>query len=306
VRADVASSIATALDGHGLRPRHILVTGDRVLRIRICGISPAALTLSRDELREALSTVCGVSLSRPHYDGTDDGTLTLYAEPRYRVECHHVSRAAVAGEAERTRPVCGDTLRTLVTDHGLFYALLCDGMGSGRQAGATSSAAAMLLERLLGAGVSIGTALRLVNHFLRTRADRPEHECSSTVDLLEVDLYTGQARLVKCGAAPSLLLHGACIGRIAAPTVPLGILGTVDAQSTPLELVEGDRILLLSDGVTDTVPSEGETGDWLCDGLAGEEDAALAETLLSRCRANGSLDDATVAVLRVRAVESRA
>jgi stage II sporulation protein E len=164
----------------------------------------------------------------------------------------------------------------------------------------------MLLERLLGAGVSIGTALRLVNHFLRTRADRPEHECSSTVDLLEVDLYTGQARLVKCGAAPSLLLHGACVGRIAAPTVPLGILGTVDAQSTPLELVEGDRILLLSDGVTDTVPSEGETGDWLCDGLAGEEDAALAETLLSRCRANGSLDDATVAVLRVRAVESRA
>lgn len=306
VRTDVALSIATALDEHGLHPRHVLVTGDRVLRIRICGISPAALTLSRDELREALSAVCGVRLSRPRYDGTDDGTLTLHAEPRYRVDCHRVSRAALASETPHTRAVCGDTLRTLVTDHGLFYALLCDGMGSGRQAGATSSAAAMLLERLLGAGVSIGTALRLVNHFLRTRADRPERECSSTVDLLEVDLYTGQARLVKSGAAPSILLHGDRVSRITSPTVPLGILGTVDAQSTPLELVEGDRILLLSDGVTDTVPSEGEAGHWLDGFLAGEppkEDAALAEALLTRCRANGSLDDATVAVLRVLTAE---
>ena len=306
VRGELAEAVLRALDGHGIRPRHVLVTGDRVLTVRICGISPAALTLSRDELRDTLSKACGVRLSRPRYDGAEDGTLTLRAEPRYRVECHHMSRAAIASEASHTRAVCGDTLRTLVTDHGLFYALLSDGMGSGRQAGATSGVVSMLLERLLGAGVSIGTALRLVNHFLRTRADRPERECSSTIDLLEIDLYTGQSRLVKSGAAPSILLHGGRIYRLTASTVPLGILGTVDTQITPLELSEGDRVLLLSDGVTDTAPNEGETGDRLDDFLANEpteEDASLAEALLAHCRAHGSLDDATVAVLRVLAVE---
>lgn len=307
-RDDLAEMVASWLDDHEIHVRHVLVTGDRILCIRIFGISPAALAATRDELQSSLSRCCAVPLSRPRYDGSDDGTLTLCAEPRYRISCSHVCHAAdTSSETARGRAVCGDTLRTLQTDHGLFYALLCDGMGSGRQASQTSNMAAMLLERLLGAGVSIGTALRLVNHFLRSRTDRPEHECSSTVDLLEMDVYTGQARLIKSGAAPSLILRGGRVFRLTAHTVPLGILGTVDAQTTALELSDGDRILLMSDGVTDTAVSETCTDDWLSDYLSGdipEEDGVLAERLIDLARTHGSSDDASVAVVRIGTADS--
>lgn len=69
------------------------------------------------------------------------------------------------------------------------------------------------------------------------------------VDLLEVDLLTGKAALYKGGAAPSYLRRGDKIYSLSSKSVPLGIIGELDAGKTEFAVEPGDMILMISDGV---------------------------------------------------------
>lgn len=73
-------------------------------------------------------------------------------------------------------------------------------MGSGRDAALTSRLAAIYLEKLLCVGADKGDALRMLNKVLMAKKD----EVFTTVDLIEIDKLTGEATLVKAGAAPEL------------------------------------------------------------------------------------------------------
>ncbi len=304
-----SEAVARWLEEHGMQVGHVCVSGERRLTIRIRGVSPAALTVSRDELQAALGQVCGVLLDKPRYDGSEDGCLIMHSLPRLRADYAHACCAAesgecAAGKSKYSRVPCGDTLRIFEGEVGMFYALLCDGMGSGRGAALTSGPAAMFLERVLQSGVSAGTALRMLNHYLRTRS--LEDESSSTVDLFALDLYTGEARFIKCGAASSYVMRQGQVHRLTSHTVPLGILQTIDAHVLPYEVCEGDCILLMSDGVTDVVGGEAKenVGDWVTDFLAREDarvpdDSAMADLLIREARARGSDDDISVICIRI-------
>ena len=84
---------------------------------------------------------------------------------------------------------------------------------------------------------------------------------SATVDLCEIDMITGDARFVKCGAAASYLVRGEQLFRIASGTVPLGILREVSAEETTVSLVSGDLLLFFSDGVC----GENEDSAWIAE-----------------------------------------
>lgn len=83
--------------------------------------------------------------------------------------------------------------------------LLCDGMGTGGLAAVDGAMAANLTARLVRTGFAGETAARLVNVALNLKS---EEESGAALDLLTLDLYTGQARLYKAGAAPTLLYQG--------------------------------------------------------------------------------------------------
>ena len=311
---ELSESVARYLGMNDIHPRHVCVSGNRRKTVQIFGLSPAALTLPQNELRQAIGRLCGAPMSRIRYDGSDDGTLTLQALPTLRADYVHRSVAAIEKTPSRQskRTVCGDTLRLFEGEDGVFYALLCDGMGAGRNAALTSGSCAMFLERVLRAGISVQTALRMLNHYLRSRTVSPEDECCSTVDLFTLDLYTGEARFVKSGAAPSLILRDGRLYRLASHTVPIGILQAIDVQVIPFEVRAGDHILLLSDGITDAENTEDDqpigsvrhADDWLTEFLSGDvprDDIALIERLIELARAHGSNDDISVISIRIRA-----
>ena len=311
---ELSDRLAQKLAERGMTPRHVCVSGNRQMTLQIFGLSPAALTVSEDELRETVAKLCGAPVSKLRYDGSDDGTLTLHSLPTLRADYVHASLAATERTAQGSskRSVCGDSVRLFQSEDGIFYALLCDGMGSGRSAALTSASCAVFLERVLRAGVSVRTALRMLNHYLRDRVVSPEDECCSTVDLLSLDLYTGQARFYKSGAAPSIVLRDGRVYRLAAHTVPIGILQAIDVQTIPFDLVAGDRILLLSDGITDIeaqannqqAASARGTSDLLTEFLSGElpsDDGQLADALISLAREHGSCDDLSVISVRIGA-----
>ena len=201
--------------------------------------------LGTEELREAFSALSGVRYQPPEYRLTDGGRrlcMTMRAGPKLSV------MGGSWGEKKADEEVSGDTACMFANRSDCFYALVCDGMGSGREASVTAQISALFLEKLLSVSTAAGAALNLLNGFLRARAG----ECSVTVDLCEIDMITGEAKFIKCGAAPSYLLRGDQLFRIASTAMPLGILREVTAEETTFSLCADDLLLFFSDGVCGT------------------------------------------------------
>lgn len=298
----LADAVAQYLHQNGIEARQVVISGQNKKRLRILGITPAALTLSQEKLHQDIGKILDAPLSKLHYDGADDGTLSVYTLSRWRVDYTH---RALAAEQKRTgekrRAACGDTLRVFEAKNGIFCALLCDGMGKGNRAANISGICGVFLERVLRAGVRVPTALRMLNHYLLSRTQTPDDEISSTIDLFMLDLYTGKGQFVKGGAAPSLILRDDRLFRLSSHTLPIGILHAVDIQTIPFEVQPGDHILLMSDGISDTESQEAGD-DWLAEALQHtprEEDNQLLDHLFAQARAHGSKDDMSVVSIRI-------
>lgn len=171
--------------------------------------------------------------------------------------------------------VCGDSLRTFVTNGAVAHLVLSDGMGSGGSAAVDSAMAASLIARLAQAGVDYDSALRLVNSALLVKS---ADESLATLDVTSVDLHTGRAVFYKAGAAPTIVRKGGRAGSVESASIPAGILKGVTFEKSSLTLHGGDLVMMISDGVcasgVDWVTSEvehyqGDDPDELCRKIAG-------------------------------------
>ena len=125
--------------------------------------------------------------------------------------------AGVVAKKKDGQTVSGDTGAWFKHDDGSLYVLLCDGMGSGSLAEQESALAVRLLEQFLRAGVRPENALRTLNSALALRNDEAAGGFT-TIDLLRVDLFTGEAGVYKYGAAPTYVKKGYSVSRITGET----------------------------------------------------------------------------------------
>lgn len=204
--------------------------------------------------------------------------------------CQQEPLMAVAGIAARKRDgetVSGDAGTYFKREDGVLYVLLCDGMGSGDLAHRESSLAVRLLEQFLQAGVDTQHALITLNSALALRGE--EEGGFTTVDLLELDLYTGEAEVFKLGAAPTYVKKGTTVRRIIGSSLPAGV--SSGQQATPdrakLRLEPGDCVLMVSDGVAGT-----EDDGWVRRRLE-EFDGASPKELVRGLVADGPAPEAT-------------
>ncbi len=170
-----------------------------------------------------------------------------------------------------------------------YYVLLCDGMGTGIGAVQEGKTAADMLRRLLVAGYPVEYALQSLNSLcaLRGRAG------AVTVDLLEIQLETGKAKLCKWGAVPSYLVSGIGAEKIGTAGPPPGISVTDSRELTyRLSLRRGETLLLVSDGIGEEEALRG------CLKMAGEAPETIARSLLA-CGLLSGEDDATVVTVRL-------
>ena len=170
-----------------------------------------------------------------------------------------------------------------------YYVILCDGMGTGMGAVTEGQTALMLLRKLLIAGYPAQHALQSLNSLcaLRGRAG------AVTVDLLELQLDTGNAQLFKWGAAPSYLVSSQTAEKIGTAGPPPGLSVTgPQAMTYRLSLRRGEALLLVSDGV-----GEEEALHTLLK-MAGTSPGDMASALLT-CSQMGGEDDATVITVQL-------
>jgi stage II sporulation protein E len=162
----------------------------------------------------------------------------------------------LTGTAKATREnetVSGDTCSFIEQGNGNLIMALSDGMGSGEKAMADSELVIDLLERFSEAGFSKETAAEMINGVLVART---EEENMSTLDVCDINLYTGNCELLKIGSASTYIKHGEMIERVEADSLPLGIFHKIDVSGQKRQLADGDYIIMVSDGVVDGVDNE--------------------------------------------------
>lgn len=267
--------------------RSVSVVGKRRLRVTVRGVDPSKINMGSRELSYMLSTLLTTRLGEPEFVMTEQNgvEMRLSSLPVLRVEC---AKATVGKAGEG---VCGDTVSFFESDGGYFYSLISDGMGSGREAELASRLASIFLEKLLELGAEAGETLKMLNRMLITK----DEEVFTTVDLLEIDRMTGDARLIKAGAAPTFIYRQGECYRLDARTAPVGIISEVRAAETKLKLKRGDYIVMTSDGITpaDPRPSLPPTGE-------AKTAAALAGAIINRWSESVTTgDDMSVSVIRI-------
>ena len=238
-----SAAVKSALRDMKIKCDGVQVTGQRLRKVEVYGVDLPRIPVSPAALSAELSKVLGTRLSQPEFLLHDDySVMRLVSSPCFRVE-YAKCMASKAGEK-----ICGDTVSFFETDDGYFYCLLSDGMGSGRDAALSSRLAAIMMEKLITVGAPPADALRMLNKALRQQ----EKEVFATVDLLQIDRFTGTATLIKAGAAPTLLLRGGNCRRFESKTPPAGIMKNVIAEKRSFKVQKGDVLLMISDGIMQT------------------------------------------------------
>ena len=289
---DMEERVFEYLTDAGVRADRVTVYGKRRRQIVVYNVEAGGARVSADTLRDDLGEMCGLLLDNPVFEVEGRiGTMTLRAKRKFSVLGAQNNLSADGG-------VSGDSIRLLTNRKDYFYALICDGMGAGREAAATSELCSVFLEKMLHAGNRAGTSLRVLNNLVCSRTGNSADECSSTVDLLEFDLMTGECVFIKSGAAPSFVIRGGAVHRLECGSAPIGILNNVEAQSTSFYLQKGDVVVMVSDGVVQDDAECRELTSYLAQACQKTPEELVRE-ISSRALDSERHDDRSVVAIRI-------
>ena len=174
--------------------------------------------------------------------------------------------------------------------------MLLDGMGHGEEAHRQSEKTLELLTLLLEAGYTRRQAITAVNGIMLSTQ---EDERFSTVDLADVDLWTGNVYSEKLGACASWVVRGSHMKKVEGASLPLGILEEAAATSTQYRLHSGDILVMVSDGVADAFETDEQFTQALTESLYIQPQRMADALLRNALLAGGGAprDDMSVMVL---------
>ena len=276
------------------------VYGKRRRKIFVRSADGEGLYRERDHIFACLQGGCPFPIELGAVEASFDRILEFWECERLFVTC--AQRTLLADGEEK---YCGDTVGVFRERDGRFFALISDGMGSGAEAAVTSGISGAYLRKMIGAGASCELAVRMLNGFLRHRGNGGLHECSATVDLLELDLMEGKASFYKNGAAPTYVFRNGGIFKLRSRTVPVGIIRETDTRRIGFDVAAGDMIVMVSDGIT----QGREECPWLFDLLRSQGEGVsadrIADLVVKYAKREGASDDLSVLVVKLRDNDAR-
>ena len=218
-----------------------------------------------DFISVALNIRLRAARNSPQYLTPDWSTYYFVEEPEYHV------LTGVAKAVKETEEVSGDNYSFYEAENGRMAAILSDGMGSGKKA----------CNDLVAAG---------------------QEENMSTLDICDINMYTGECEFMKVGAACSYIKRGRLVDRLSALNFPLGVFGQIEPETIHRALQSGDYVIMLSDGILDAL-SQG-IGEEMLPEIIGRTEYTnpneIANQILTYClkQSNGHIrDDMTVMVI---------
>ncbi len=296
VDGELTEKLCACLSKSNIKINECAVLGETEKRAVFFCDAPKLLEEHSRELCELTQKVFGFTVLAS--DVKQIGERSYMSVSRGRI-----LRASIAGKkrnAEDEREFCGDSFGMLTsTWSSQAAAFICDGMGSGREAAGVSGMCSLFLQKLLSMGMnteSVSTAINLTAAFLRRRNDTLHSECTSTLDVCVLDLRSAHAQFYKCGAAPTYIFRDGFPFKLRSRTMPIGIMEKADIGHIEMELLPGDTVVMVSDGVGE---DKNEFFDYLRDKLLTFDAKQLAGTIMEYANKLGCKDDASVVVMKV-------
>lgn len=204
-----------------------------------------------------------------------------------------------AKATKETEKISGDNYSFCEIEQGRMVAILSDGMGSGEKACEESGRVIEMMERLMEAGFRKEAAVQIINGAL---ASGEQEQNMSTLDICELNLYTGACEFMKIGAACTYIKREHLVDRLSARNLPLGVFQQIEPETIHRQLQDGDYIIMLSDGVLDAL--EQGIGEEIFPELLGKishtNPGEIAGQILNYClhQSKGKIrDDMTVLVI---------
>ena len=245
---------------------------------------------------ERLGAMLGVRLAAPvtMLCGSGDNRI---CRARWRQEGRYVPDWDISAEAAEGSS-CGDSNVCFEDGLGRFYIIISDGMGRGGKAASRSTLAVNLLRRMILGGTGRQNAVKMLNVIMTAASS---DEIFTTVDIFAADLYTGEGRLIKMGAAPTAVLtceegESSVLSIYSDSSAPVGIINGLNVSEERICLDENSRVLMTTDGIDITssaVAAVLENRGLTCGQMCGRIMAAAMETAGERP------DDRTAAVFRL-------
>ncbi|MCX4339140.1 MAG: SpoIIE family protein phosphatase [Lachnospiraceae bacterium] len=200
-----------------------------------------------DYLSVAMNRRLCMAKNTPPYLTEEYNTYYFLEEPSYHL------LTGFARAVKESEKVSGDSYSFCEVETGRLLVLLSDGVGSGEAARRESERVIEMMERFLEAGFGKETAVQMVNGALVTSG---QEQAMSTLDVCDIDLYTGNCEFLKMGAACTYIKRGRLVDRLSAQSLPLGVFGEMSSELQTRTLLSGDYVIMLSDGVLEAL-SEG-------------------------------------------------
>lgn len=298
IDGSMGRKLAKIIANEGYGEHAVSVFGKRKLKIIARGLDLSDKSSDVNSLKSKLEHASRVKLADPTFE-LAFGSVNMQTEALRTYSCE----GAFATSASQGESVCGDTVSIFENKNDYFYALISDGMGTGKKAALTSEMCNSFLRNMLGAGNQMDASLRMLNSVLRAKGTGSENECSATVDLLQLDLYSGALSLIKSGAAPTFVIRRENVFKLASPSFPIGILRSIDAKQIDISCEDGDVIVMISDGAT----RAGDDCSYLTEmlrepSLAAETPKRIADKIIRRARAEADMqnDDISVVVVKIK------
>ena len=301
VDVELGKRVSAELErAYGLVGVSVCAFGDGAKRVTLVSESSDIFQKNLDAICETVGRVCGMPMRAGEigeFEGKRYVTLTRDA----------ILEAVFAGRKRNSlgeKDFCGDSFGLArAQDEGKLVAFISDGMGSGHDAAITSGTCALFLQKLLPVNMSVGncveSTLEVLNGFLCTRNGTGRAECSATVDLGIFDLVNCRASFYKSGAAPTYVFRDGALFKLRSRTIPMGIVKDPDIGKIELELLPGDVVVMVSDGVTEGREECPELFEYLRSRLLTHDAEQLADALIKYADERGCTDDVTALVVKI-------
>lgn len=276
-----------ALSENGAELPQTFISRDSRGKLRLeayCASEPRA---AGEKLASILGKALGRELEVPEISGGGG---------RYRITaCEALPLTAKIGAYQLPQgqnEVCGDCCESFSDGKGSLYIVLSDGMGTGSRARVDSAIACSVLSKLIKAGIPLPSALETANTTLLVKS---ADESFATMDILKINLESGECAVYKAGAATTYIKTSDRLLRAAIASPPAGTGGRMSVPAQKFKVSSGDVIVMTTDGA---VIDE----KWLSRELSKPSDPAeLSERIAKAARSaeNGARDDISVVAVAV-------